>query len=275
MDFKLIAENLELVDDIWVAKSKTEISYPAEANENCFQIEENSFWFQHRNNCIIEAVKLFAAKGIFYDFGGGNGFVALELEENGIKTVLVEPGKTGVSNARKRGLKNTICATIEDAGFKSHTLSAVGLFDVVEHIKKDKALLKLAFELLEPGGRLFITVPAFNFLWSREDDYAGHFRRYTIKNLRKILVEIGFHVEYATYIFSVLLFPMFIYRSVPFRLRLIKERSSIEALKREHHLPKGIVGKLLESTLEMERKRIRQKKRIPFGSSFLIVAKTG
>ncbi len=275
IDFKLIAENLELVDDIWVAKSKTKISYPDEANENCFQIEDNSFWFRHRNNCIIEVVKLFPPKGIFYDVGGGNGFVAKELEENEIETVLVEPGKTGVSNARTRGLRHIIYATLEDAEFKSHTLSTVGLFDVVEHMAEDKAFLELAFELLKPGGRLYITVPVFNFLWSGEDEYAGHFKRYTIKSLRKILDEIGFHVEYATYIFSILPFPIFLFRSVPNRLRLIKKRSSKETHKREHSQPEGIMGKLLENILKMELKRIRHKKMIPFGSSCLIAARSG
>jgi len=172
IDFRSISNNLELVDDIWVIKSKSKISYPDDANEMCFHIEENSFWFRHRNNCIIEVVKLFPPKGIFFDIGGGNGFVAKELEENGIEPVLVEPGETGVANARKRGLRNIICAALENAGFKPQTLSTVGLFDVVEHIKDDKAFLQLVFELLEPGGRLYLTVPSFNFLWWAEQGRA-------------------------------------------------------------------------------------------------------
>ena len=92
IDFRSISNNLELINDTRAAKSKPKISYPDEANEMCFRIEENSFWFRHRNNCIIEVVKQFPPKGIFFDIGGGNGFVAKELEKNGIETVLVEPG---------------------------------------------------------------------------------------------------------------------------------------------------------------------------------------
>lgn len=275
INFKLIAKNLELVDDIWITKSTTKISYPDEANEDCFQIEDNSFWFQHRNNCIIEVVKLFPPTGVLYDIGGGNGFVAKELEENGIETVLVEPGEIGVANARKRGIRHIICATLEDAGFKSHTLPTAGLFDVVEHIEKDKAFLKLVFDILVPGGRLYITVPACNCLWSGEDEYAGHFRRYAINNLRKILNEIGFQVEYATYIFSLLPFPIFLFRSLPYRIGLIKKRSSKATQKHLHSQPGGIMGKLLENTLKMECKRIRHKKIVPFGSSCLIAARSG
>lgn len=272
IDFGSISNNLELVGDIWTAKSKPKISYPDEANEMCFHIEENSYWFRHRNNCIIEAVKQFPPKGLFFDIGGGNGFVAKELEENGIETVLVEPGENGVTNARKRGLRHIICAALENAGFKFHTLSTVGLFDVVEHIEDDKTFLKLVFDLLQPGGRLYLTVPAFNFLWSGEDDYAGHFRRYTCESLRKILQEIGFHVEYATYIFSILPVPIFLLRSLPGRLKLIQKRNSEENHKREHSQPGGMMGKLLAKTLKLELKRIKHKKMIPCGSSCLIAA---
>jgi len=272
IDFRSISNNLELVDDIWVAKSKSKISYPDEANENCFQIEENSFWFRHRNNCIIEVVKQFPPKGIFFDIGGGNGFVAKELEESGIETVLVEPGEIGVSNARKRGLRHIICATLEDAGFKSHTLSTVGLFDVVEHIEDDKTFLKFVFDFLESKGKLYITVPAFNFLWSKEDDDAGHFKRYTIKSISEILNEIGFYVEYATYIFSILPIPIFLFRSLLDKLGLGKNRAREERHKHEHCQRKGIMGKLLGNVLNMELKCIKDKKMIPFGSSCLIVA---
>jgi SAM-dependent methyltransferase len=270
--FKLIADNLELVDDLWVAKSKSKISYPDEGNEKCFQIEENSFWFRHRNNCIIEAVKQFPPGGIFFDVGGGNGFVSKELEKNGIETVLVEPGETGVSNARKRGLKNIICVTLEDAGLKPNTPPAVGLFDVVEHIEEDKTFLKSLFDFLEPKARLYITVPAFNFLWPKEDDDAGHFKRYTSKSISEILNEIGFYVEYATYIFSILPILIFLFRSLPVKLGLVKNSNRAEKYKNEHSQRIGISGKLLEKTWNMELKRIKNKKKISFGSSCLIVA---
>ena len=39
------------------------ISYPEEENEACFQIEDQSFWFRHRNDCIRELVRNFLPKG--------------------------------------------------------------------------------------------------------------------------------------------------------------------------------------------------------------------
>ena len=39
------------------------ISYPEEGNEACFQIEDQSFWFRHRNDCIRELVRHFPPRG--------------------------------------------------------------------------------------------------------------------------------------------------------------------------------------------------------------------
>jgi SAM-dependent methyltransferase len=269
---KLISDNLELRDDIWFALRKSKVSYPDEGNEKCFQIEENSFWFRHRNNCILEVVKQFPPAGIFYDVGGGNGFVSAALEKNGIKTVLVEPGKKGVLNARKRGLRNIICASLEESGFKPATLPAVGLFDVIEHIEDDKTFLKRIFDLLVKDGRIYITAPAFSFLWSKEDEDAGHFRRYTVKSLSALLKEIGYHVEYVTYIFSLLPAPVFLFRSLPYRLGLTKKTGMDKVNEYYHPRSTGIAAKLLGKSWNPELGRIRNRKGIPVGGSCLVAA---
>ena len=58
---------------IWYASKTDKVSYPAEGNEQCFGIEDNSFWFRHRNSCILELVKRFPppGKGPIFDVGGG------------------------------------------------------------------------------------------------------------------------------------------------------------------------------------------------------------
>lgn len=272
IDFKLIANNLELVDGTWVSTNRSDISYPDEGNELFSQLEEDSFWFRHRNHCIIEMVKQFPPRGPLFDVGGGNGFVAKALEDNGIWTVLVEPGEKGVENAKKRELTHIIRSTLEDAGFKPHTLPGVGLFDVLEHIRDPPSFLAALHQLLEPGGRLYITVPAFKFLWSKDDDFAGHFQRYTVKRLRKLLKEHGFYVDYATYIFFILPLPIFLFRSLPAKLGLVKHANSVQRHQKSHSRKPGIASKLLEKMWAMELNRIKYKKVIPVGSSCLIAA---
>ena len=81
MNLMDIADNIELNDGIWFSKKISEISYPQDGNQLCFQIEENSFWFKHRNNCILGTIKNFLPSGYFVDVRGGNGYLASELKK--------------------------------------------------------------------------------------------------------------------------------------------------------------------------------------------------
>lgn len=256
-------------DGIWYAQKKSAISYPDDGNESCFQVEDNSFWFRHRNNCIVEVVKKFSPVGAFFDIGGGNGFVAKAIEDIGIETVLVEPGEKGCINARKRKIKNVICSTLEDAGFEKGTIPAIGVFDVVEHFEHDIALLSSIYDYLQKDGLLYITVPAYNALWSEEDDHAGHFNRYTIRSLSKKLKSVGFSVLYTTYIFSILPIPIFIFRTLPGKLGVGKKPDDAHKQSNDHKNENPIIKKVWAWELN----RIKENKTIPFGGSCLIVAK--
>ncbi len=260
-------------DGIFFSKRESAISYPEAGNESCFQLEENSFWFNHRNNCIGETVKKYCPDNLFFDVGGGNGFVAKGLEESGISTVLVEPGIQGCLNAKNRNLKNIVCSTLENASFKKGTLPAIGLFDVVEHIENDVAFLTSMHELLKENGFIFITVPAYTALWSKDDNYAGHFRRYTIRELEAKLKALGFVIEYSTYIFSVLPIPIFLFRTLPGKLGFNTKPENADKQKNEHKRKKGILEKMLNRIWEFELNRIRKGEKIPLGGSCLVVAK--
>jgi len=268
MGIELYTKGLIQKDGIWYTETRQAISYPDEGNQACFQIEENSFWFRHRNNCIVELVRRYAAGRVFFDIGGGNGYVAKELQRNGIETVMVEPGEQGCINARNRNLKNVICSTLEGARFEKESLGAVGIFDVMEHFSDDRALLANIADYLQKAGMLFITVPAYNFLWSNEDDDTGHFNRYTVSELKRILKDAGFEVDFATYIFSVLPAPIFLFRSLPSRLGMHKNSGEIRKHANEHKSK----GSLLDKVWGWELDRIKRNKSIPFGGSCLVVA---
>ncbi len=266
------AANLEFRDGIWYSRSKSPVHYPDKDRDICFQLEEKSFWFNHRNGCIAEIVKKFPFKGAIYDIGGGNGYVALQLQNLGFEAVLIEPGAGGVENAKKRGLKNLVCSSIEDAGFKKGSMDAIGIFDVLEHVEDDNGFLQRLNELLADPGRLYITVPAYKILWSNKDMAGGHFRRYSAKSLTKSLEKAGFRVEYATYLFSLLVVPMFVFLTLP-SLMGFKMKNAKDEYESEHRVESKTLGFLISIMSKIELKMIRAGKRIPFGSSCLVVAR--
>lgn len=258
-------------DGIWYAANSSKLSYPDEGHEDCFEIEENSFWFRHRNNCLVSVIQKYSPDNLFFDVGGGNGFVAKALENAQIQTVLVEPGRSGVLNAKKRNLENIICGTIRDLRGLTGQVPSIGTFDVIEHIEDGDLFVKEIYQLLKNDGTFFITVPSFRFLWSDEDTDAGHFRRYSRKKIATLLKKNNFNVVCSTYIFSFLALPLFLIRTVPSKFGIRKK--SKEQSQSEHNQNKGFIGTVMDSIWKWELGRIQQQKSIPFGTSCLIVAK--
>lgn len=270
MSFKFLNEKFEYKNGIYFSLKRDSISYPEEGNQNCFQIEEDSFWFKHRNNLLITLINKFCKNKVFFDVGGGNGFVSKGVQNSGIETVLIEPGVEGCLNAQKRGVNHIICSTLSEAGFTKNSLDAIGLFDVVEHIEDDSSFLEDCNHFLKSQGYIFITVPAYSFLWSHDDVYAGHFRRYTLKSIQSVLERSGFKISYKTYIFSFLPLPIFLFRTLPSKMRKYKP---IELSKSQNeHKKKGLMSKVLDLVLKREEHKINNLKMIPFGGSCLIVA---
>jgi SAM-dependent methyltransferase len=272
INFSEVANNLTQKEQgVWFSGSTAACSYPADGQDRYFAIEDNSFWFRHRNNAIIAAVKKFPPAGFILDVGGANGYVTLGLRKNGFNAVLLEPSITGLRNARKRGLYPIICSTVADAGFKNNTIPAVGLFDVLEHIEDEAGFLKELKRILFPDGRLYLTVPACQMLWAREDEYAGHFRRYSISRIKKLLKNNKFKVDYATYLFSYLPVPLFFVRTLPTKLGLAKP-STDENARRENVVKPKITNVILSLYHKLELLMIKQNIPIPIGSSLLVVA---
>jgi hypothetical protein len=245
------------------------VSYPADGNSDCFQIEDDSFWFRHRNRCIVEAVRRFPPPGEILDVGGGNGFVARALIDAGYQTALLEPGPDGAANARKyRRIPRVINATLEDAGLAPSSVAAAGLFDVLEHVDDDRGLLGRLRERMQPGGAIYMTVPAHRWLWSRADVEAGHSRRYNRAELSKRVNSCGFDVLYSTYFFEALVIPLFVLRTLPFVLRISRQRS-VDDYRTDHRSG----GRLLPAMLAREVGVIARGGTLATGTSCLLIAR--
>ena len=271
IDPTAISEQLALgADGVWYSRQSEPVSYLEGGNAMCFELEDSSFWFEHRNACLRALVRRLPPAGAICDIGGGNGFVARALIDAGFGVVVIEPREEGARNAVRRGVPIVICATLASAQFREGSLPAVGIFDVLEHVKDDAAFLHEIHRCLAPGGRLYITVPAFPWLWSHDDVTAGHFRRYTRASLIARIEAAGFASLYASYIFSPLPLPLLALRSLP-------------SLFGHYALPSQTYGRLHEGRARgftnriwaAELRRIESGRSIPVGSSCLLVAEKG
>ncbi|WBA13965.1 class I SAM-dependent methyltransferase [Salinivibrio proteolyticus] len=274
-DISDISNILELGENgIYFSETCETVSFPDDGHQIYARIEDRSFWFKHRNDCIISAVSNFRPPndGVIFDVGGGNGFVSMGLKSKGFKVALLEPGIQGALVAKQRDIDTVICATVESAKIHSESLPAVGLFDVLEHIKYDKEFLFLLQDLLKKNGRLYITVPAWKSLWSHEDIIAGHYRRYSLRSIEELIKKVGFEIEYSSYFFRPLPLPIFLLRTLPFNFGL-KSVSSVSSPKKDHQLSSGVSTYIINKLLSSEVTSIRNKEKMRFGASCLIVAK--
>jgi hypothetical protein len=277
IDLTQISRNLQQTGDgEWCSKSLSTVSYPEWGNQACFDVEDSSFWFRHRNACILEAVSQYPPAGPLFDIGGGNGFVAKAMQDAGLEIVLVEPGAVGTVNARRRGIQHVVRATLEDAGFIPGSLPAIGLFDVVEHMQDDHKFLETIRIHLSSHGRVYLTVPAYQALWSGADVAAGHYRRYSRRALRELLEGVGFEVEFATGFFQFLPPAIFAMRAIPYRLgwKALPEVQDVDTkMVRQHRINSELIGRTLNWIQQREVAGIRERRENEFGASWLVVAR--
>jgi SAM-dependent methyltransferase len=243
-------------------------SYPVDGNDLCFSMEEESFWFAHRNRVITAAVRRHPpADGPIFDVGAGNGFVTSALEHSGFAAIAIEPSRIGAANAVRRGVAHVVCGSLPSTSFATGTAGAIGLFDVIEHIEDDRSYLRSLMPYLRARGRLYITVPAYPSLWSENDVYSGHFRRYTLPSLVQLLGETGYRVELASYFFWCLPLPIFLFRKLRGRDGSAPSRS-----REQHRMPTPFARKLATAAFSFETQRIERGRSIPFGASCIVVA---
>ena len=178
--------------------------------ENGVQPEKH-WYYQSKKQPLLHYTRLLLRKVpklTIVDVGSGSGFFARELEKefgDRIEKVwLVDINYTPEEIAETKDQK------IEKALFipekMNHAL--VVLMDVLEHLADDLDMLASIRRACEGGENYyFITVPAFQSLWSGHDDYLGHYRRYKIPMLRNVVKQAGFKSGKFFYLYGAL-FPL-------------------------------------------------------------------
>jgi len=170
------------------------------------KLQDTHWWFLGRR-AILEAVlkTVVPAKGAdILDVGCGTGANIAWLERHG-RVAGLDPADEAVSACRSRGFEARK-GTLPDPAIAPASVDVVTLFDVLEHVDDDEALLREIAKALRPGGKLVMSVPAWPWLWSGHDVSHHHRRRYVANGLEAELAGAGFRVRYVSY-FNLLLSP--------------------------------------------------------------------
>lgn len=243
--------------------------YKPEAYAELATLEARNFWFRARNQLIIWAMQRhFPSMQRYMEIGCGTGFVLSGVAQAYAQARVTgsEIFSTGLPYALER-VPNAELLQMDARHIPyEDEFDVIGAFDVLEHIEEDEMVLSEMTRALHPNGGIILTVPQHPQLWSRQDEYACHVRRYKMGELREKVRRAGFHIAFETSFVSLLLPAM-----AASRLMQSRRHEAIDEMA-ELRLPK-LLNSTFEAMMKVERLLIRMGMRFPIGGSDLLVAK--
>ena len=229
----------------------------------CYRnLYENHWWWRAREKVLIKTIGQCFPQSEnlrILDIGCGDGLFFKALSRFGTVDG-IEHDEHIVSCRNRSNGKIMVCDFLQ-AFDSDSAYDLILMLDVIEHVKRDDRFLAKAKSLLRPGGKIIVTVPAFNALWTAHDDANEHFRRYTISALAQIAGKCSLRVEWARYFFSWLGFTKLLVR---FKERFVKKQASLPAI------PGNLINQLLIRISWLEFLCLRCFP-FPFGSSLISV----
>lgn len=225
-------------------------------------IEQPDYWWYRARSGLLQAAlgEYLGSPSRILDVGSADG-PSVGWMRGDCQHVTVDLDPRGLAPGRG------VCASALALPFPDETFEVVGAFDVIEHCEPERQAVAELARVLQPGGRLLISVPAYQWAWTDHDVRAGHYRRYSRPQLLRAIRGAGLSVRRCTYGFGAV-FPMFAAERGVRRLR-----SRAGSGPSDSGLP-GVpptLDRVLTSLCQAE-SRLLKTRDLPFGSSIFLAA---
>lgn len=198
---------------------------------NFIETEAKNHWWYKGRKIIFEKIlkdylKDFLRSEKLYEIGCASGENFEVWSKFSDFCVGIDISQKALESAKKFGYIKLILADAENlSAIPAESASVVAACDVLEHTDNDKKGLEEFSRILKKDGILFLTVPAFKFLWGGADEMSLHKRRYGKKELRGLLKNAGFTIRRITYFNTLLFSPILMSRLLE---RLFKINPNVE-----------------------------------------------
>ncbi len=234
-----------------------------------YELERSSWWFKARLN-ILEALVLkhtYKNQSLkILNVGVATGATSEMLAKYGEVTSVEYDKDCCIFLKEKTGIE-AICASLTELPFKDNSYDLVCAFDVIEHIEDDKLAVEEIYRVLKPNGNYFLTVPAFQFLWSNHDVVNHHFRRYTKSGFNQLFIDAGLKINYSTFFNFWLFFPIALTR---FILNLFpKKNTESSGSDNDIVATDGLINKILYAIFISEKALLKFGIKLPIGVSII------
>ncbi|MBM3247388.1 class I SAM-dependent methyltransferase [Candidatus Pacearchaeota archaeon] len=191
-----------------IREQKRFLEYSKFANFNTTMVENMQTLSSMTNyyNWLSDIIRPHAGQRIL-DVGVANGNLSnFFLDKDFLMGLDVSQDYLEIVKKRFAGKSNfhTFLSDASDANkmmaLKKYKFDTAITMNVLEHIEDDSLAIKNVYNVLEPGAKFLVIVPAMNFLYAILDFEGGHFRRYTKQELGLKLKRAGFKIIKMHYI---------------------------------------------------------------------------
>jgi SAM-dependent methyltransferase len=235
------------------------------AYKELYELEDDHWWFRSRRHVVWALLRRerLPAPARILDAGCGTGRNLVEYAKLG-EVEGVDMSEQAVEFCHRRGFDGVRQASLEDLPFEDDRFDLITATDVIEHLDDDVGVLRELRRVAAPDGRLVVTVPAYQWLWTQHDESLHHKRRYTAERLRRAVTAAGWTPRNETYFFMSMLPPVALVRGLR-RLRPAADENSDLALTT------GTLNRLLDLPMKGEARLIGRGRRLPAGVSLGMV----
>jgi 2-polyprenyl-3-methyl-5-hydroxy-6-metoxy-1,4-benzoquinol methylase len=227
------------------------------------ELYERHWWWRAREDLIVatlDAWKPAKGWGSILDVGCGDGLFFGVLARFGpVEGVEMDPAGIRPDGPWAGRIRLSAFDESFDPGKK---YGLVLMLDVLEHLPDAAKALRRATELLEPGGKVLVTVPAFPILWTSHDDLNHHYVRYTRASLAETAARARARILYSRYFFG---------WTAPVKLVVRAAERVFGATAATPSIPPPWLNRTLYGLSRAEQKVLRRVPP-PFGSSLLAIA---
>ena len=185
------------------------------------ELDERHWWYRARREVLADLIRRDvkpprAAR--ILELGCGTGHNLEMLAEFG-KVDALELDDEARAIAEKRLGRKVMSAPLPElGGVADRRYDLIAALDVIEHIDDDDAAIAAIAGKLKAGGKLLMTVPAHQWMWSAHDVVNHHKRRYSKQALRRLVEGSPLRLDRIGY-FNSLLFPLAVTERFASRLR--------------------------------------------------------
>lgn len=180
------------------------------AYKQFLELERDHWWFRGRRSVYLGLLRHELGRERpkrVLDLGCGMGGFLAGLGELGERIYPSDISVESLVRCRERGFDGGVVASGYALPYRDSSFDLVCLFDAIEHIPDDVRVMREVARVLTPGGRVFVSVPAYQFLYANNDRVAQHERRYTRRSLARVFREAGLNIERNSHA-NVFLFPL-------------------------------------------------------------------